>query len=164
MRRWLPFLVPFVSVLLLAVVAWLFSSRDVAPTGPPTPVTFDSIDLGQGFVSLKGMAHYSSAITQTIPGGLLGESKTTYVFGFFPENDTPGRAIPVLVRTSRKPPRMVAFEFLTVEGLVGPLDPNKVPPSTETMLSDRSEYFFDDFVVLLEAVRVRSEDGVWEEP
>lgn len=158
-------MVPFVSVLALGAVAWWVTQEGGFIEPPPlTEVSFETLHDGAQRVRLEGMAHYASTITQTVPGGLVSPERHYYVFGFFPKHDAASRAIPVLVRTSRPPERLVSFEVMTVEGRLGPIDTRLIPPSTEAMLSGKSEYWFADEVLLLRAERIESEDGVWVEP
>jgi hypothetical protein len=140
------------------------SERDVPPASEARVVPLDELDVADGYVRVKGMAHYQSVITQKVPSNLLHDEATWYVYGFFPVHDSDNRAVRVLVRSQRKPEALVSYEVMEVEGWVGPPVPNKIPPSTETMLSNRSEYYFSDDMLLLEATRIYSEDGVWETP
>lgn len=161
--RW--FLVPFLVVFLGAAAAIGFVRfRPVPqPPGEIPVVGFDALDLASPWVTLEGTAHYASVITQKVPGSLFSEPQTLHLFGFFPRDASEERAIPVLVRTSRPPERLVHYEYLTVTGRLTALTKDKVPLTTETMLSERTEYFFADEVLLLEPIRIESEDGVFEE-
>ena len=145
-----------------AVGRWAAQPR--VPDGPAEEITFEQLHDGAEVVRIKGMAHYASTITQTVPGGLFGEDTTYYLYGFFPEHATTAGAIPLLVRTQRKPERLVTFEVMTVEGALGRPTSRVVPPSTEAMLSKRTDYWFADEVLLLQARRITSEDGVWTAP
>lgn len=163
MRRW--WLV--VGTIVVGIVgAALLTLRTPAPPAPEDFVrrTFDDLDPQPAWVILEGTAHYEARLTQKEPASLLSEARTRYVFAFFPVNDTSDREIPVLVRTSRPPERLVSFETMTVEGRLHPITKRDLPPGAEVMLSERTDYFFADRVLLLDAVRVVSEDGVWEEP
>jgi hypothetical protein len=109
------------------------------------------------------MAHYASTVNQRVSGGLLSDDKEYFVFGFFPKHESAAGAIPLLVRTTRKPERLVTFEVMQVEGILRHPTAHTVPPSTEAMLSKRTDYWFADEVMLLEATRIISEDGIWDE-
>lgn len=127
-------------------------------------VAWEDLDVTHDFVRVKGMAHYRSTITQRVPSSLIAEEKTWYVYGLFPVHDSDSRAIQVLVRSQKKPEELVSYEVMEVEGWVGLPVPAKIPPSTEAMLSKRSDYYFSEDVLLLESARIHSEDGVWVEP
>jgi hypothetical protein len=125
-------------------------------------MALDDVYLESPFVRLEAMAHYPIIIKQTIPGGLFSDDRTMYLFPLFPKHDTGDRAIRVLVRADRRPEDMVSFEFMTVEGHLALPTADKVPFSTEIALGKRTEYFFTDDMVLLEAWRIESDGEVWE--
>lgn len=159
------FLVPF-GVTLIAgfgLVAWL--SYTPPPTGEPTPVALADLSLsGPRYVSVSGVAHYGSVVTQRTQGGMLAEPATWSLFGLFPDGDLTGREIKVLVRTMRPPERLVSFEYLTVEGALMPPDPRLVPMAVRDALAEGGEWWLADDVLVIDPVRIVSEDGVWIEP
>ncbi|MCB9666099.1 MAG: hypothetical protein H6732_18470 [Alphaproteobacteria bacterium] len=164
MRRWWL----AVGGIVLGIVGGTAAFALRAPAPPPpggfVAQTFEELDPSAVWVRLEGTAHYEARLTQREPASLLAPERTRYVFGFFPVNDTSDREIPVLVRTSRPPERLVSFETMTVEGHLHPITRRDLPPEAETMFGERSGYFFADRVLLLDAVRVVSEDGTFEEP
>jgi hypothetical protein len=160
-RGWMAFVVPFVAVIAFAGVGWgAAQTVGWSDPGPLHDIAFEELHDGAVHVRLDGMAHYASTITQKMPGSLFTEEQTFYVFGVFPKDDTSSRSIPLLVRTSRPPERMVSFEVMTLEGTLGQIDTRLLPPSTEAMLSARTEYWFADEMKVLTVERIFSEDGV----
>jgi len=145
-------------------IAWVVVQR----RGPPetfAEVDFEHLDPRDArWIRLRGMAHYPATLTQRLPETTFAEARTYYVFGFFPENRTGDREIPVLVRTQRPPERLVSYETITIEGRLGPLTERTVPSGSESLLGENAGYFFAEPVWLLEPVRIESEDGVWQEP
>lgn len=131
---------------------------------PVVEIGFDELSLDHRHVRLTGMAHYGSTFEQVVPPGLLTDGARYYVFAFFPEHDVDSRGIRLLVRTQRPPERLVSYEIMTVQGTLHPLRPSMVPPSSESMLMDRTGYWFEDGILVLQADRIESEDGVWEAP
>ncbi|MCB9682813.1 MAG: hypothetical protein H6733_15205 [Alphaproteobacteria bacterium] len=162
MRRWLWFVVPFALVIAGGAVAgWVLVRGD---DGPCLPVDGSFDDLRAGTcVTLRGTAHYDSVVSQSTPDTLFAPATTWYLYGFFPVNETQDKAIRVLVRTRRPPERLVAFETMTVQGRLAIPTRALLPPDTETVLSKRTPYFFDDAVLVLVVDRITSEDGVWDE-
>jgi hypothetical protein len=159
------FVLPFGAVLGLGALVTVFGDQGaLAPEAPAQAIGFDEVVRSSGRVRVEGMAHYASTITQRVPGGLIAEDRTYYVFGVFPKHDVSSRAIPLLVRTSRPPERLVSFEVMEIEGRLGPIDTRRIPPSTEAVLSGKTEYWFADEVKLLDVERIYSEDGEWIEP
>lgn len=159
------FLVPF-GVTIIAgfgLMAWL--SYAPPPSGAPVEVALGDLSLtGPRYVSVSGVAHYGSVVTQRTQGGLLAEPATWSLFGLFPEGDLTAREIKVLVRTMRPPERLVSFEYLTVEGALLPPDPRLVPMAVRDALANGGEWWLADDVLVIDPVRILSEDGVWVEP
>lgn len=164
MKRWLPFIVPFVLVLSVGVPIWALTRPPELPRGEPVEQHVDDLDPSTPFTRVTGMAHYSTVVKQTVPGGLFGEKRTFYLFPFFAEDDVHNRAIRVLVRTQRPPERNVDLEVLTLDGHVTLLTPDKVDYSVEIKMGKQSSYFFTDGMMILEPWRIESEDGVWDLP
>lgn len=163
MKRYLVFFVPFVTIVGAGVGAriWLDLNGGI-PRGEPVEMPVGDIDLSTPFVRVKGMAHYPVIIKQTEPGNLLMEERTYWLWPLYEAHDTTSRGIRVLVRAPRPPDDLVSFEYMTVEGYVSMITPEKVPFSTEIDLGKRSEYFFTDDMVLLEPWRIESDGEVWE--
>ena len=133
--------------------------------GEPRDATFETLapELGR-YVRLKGVAHYDSTVQLRMPAGILTGNLNFYAFGLFEDNDVVGKEVKVIVRTQRKPERMIDVEYLTVEGVLSPIDPRKIPPHVEDAMGERAGNFFADPVWMLEPVRILSEDGVYIEP
>lgn len=147
-----------------AIVTTVVMSRKGPPEAMPE-VSFDELDpREQRWIRLQGTAHYPATLTQRLPATMFREDRTYYVFGFFPENQTGAREIPVLVRTQRPPEKLVSYETMVVEGRLGPLTERTVPSGSESLLGENAGYFFAEPVWLLEPVRIEHEDGVWTEP
>ncbi len=165
MRGAAQFLVPFGLTLIagFGLLGWM--SYAPPPSGAPVSVPLAELSLsGPRYVSVSGVAHYGSVVTQRTQGGLLAEPATWSLFGLFPDGDLAGREIKVLVRTMRAPERLVSFEYLTVEGALMPPDPRLVPMAVRDALADGGEWWLADDVLVLDPVRIVSEDGVWVEP
>lgn len=164
MNKALAFLVPFVLIVLVGVGTWWWSQRP-EPRGNPVEMPLYDIDPSEPFVRVRGTAHYPVVIKQHEPGGLLTSPRTFYLFPLFPEGDTQGREVRVLVRTLREPERLVSYEVMAIEGRVSFPTKEKVPFQTEIELGKRSDYFFSDSMVLLEPWRVEVEgEETWELP
>ena len=147
------------AVAAAAVGRWAAQPR--VPDGPAEEITFEQLHDGAEVVRIKGMAHYASTITQTVPGGLFGEDTTYYLRVLSRARDDGGcdpaaGAHAAQAGTSRPSGH-------DGRGRPGPSDVRVVPPSTEAMLSKRTDYWFADEVLLLQARRIASED-VWTAP
>lgn len=151
MRRWLPFVLPF--VLVLGVGLALFARGDTEPTSF-TWRTLDALDLSVPHVRVSGMAHYPVVVEQHVPGNLFRDPQDLYLFPLFPAYDTEGRRIEVLVRTTRKPDPFVSYELMTIEGTLSRPTPDTVPFDTEILLGERSDYHFADDMLVLTPVHV----------
>lgn len=164
MKRSLSFVLPFAFVLCGGAAVWYSQLPPELPRGEPVDMVLGDIHLEEPFVRVSGMAHYPIVIKQSVPQGLFAEDGTTYLFPLFPEHDTSDRAVRVLVRANRPPEKYVSYEYMTVEGHVALPTSDKVPFNTEIELGKRSEYFFTDEMLLLEAWRIEVDGDVWERP
>ena len=163
MKRYLSFVFPFVFVVAGGLAIWWAQRPPDLLRGEPEDVgPLYDVHLEQPFVRVSGMAHYPIVIKQTVPGGLFGEDGTTYLFPLFPEHDTEDRAIRILVRANRPPEKYVSYEYMTVEGHVVLPTSDKVPFYTEIELGKRSNYFFTDEMLLIEAWRIEVDGEVWD--
>jgi len=162
-KRWLPFVVPFVLIVAVGVAAKLYFSASMPPVDPSAAVELELADvsLDTPVVTTSGMAHYPVVVKQTVPGNLFRDEQTVYLFPLFVEHDTDDRAIRVLVRTSREPERFVSYEFMKITGAVRMATPEIVPFSTEIQIGKRSDYFFTDDMVVLEPLTVEVDGEVW---
>ena len=164
MKRWLPFVVPYVLITVVGLSIWAWTREPEWPRGEPVEQHVDDLDPSTPFTRVTGMAHYSTVVKQRIPSGIFREEQTFYLFPLFASDDVNNRAIRVLVRTLRPPERNVDLEVLTLDGHVTPLTPDKVDYSVEIKMGKNSSYFFTDSMMILEPWRIESEDGVWEQP
>ena len=162
MKRALAFIIPFFVVFGIGLAIFMMTRDTGIPRGEPVAMDIGDVHLEQPFVRLQGMAHYPVVVRQTVPGNLLVEPKTLYLFPLFAEHETGDRAIRVLVRTERAPEAMVAYEYMVVEGHLSMPTPDKVPYSTEISLGKRSDYFFTDEMLVLEPWRIEADGEVWE--
>ncbi len=159
MRRALVFIVPFTAVLLLGLTALGASQgwMQEEVRGEATYIAFDALGDAPDVVRVSGMAHYTSVVTQQVPGGLLREPQTWYLFGLFAPYDTEGRNIRLLVRTQRPPEHLVSFELMTIEGRLQRPTLHNVPFDTEILLGKGSSgYFFADDMLLVEPWHIES--------
>lgn len=162
MKRYLPFLVPFVVIVFVGVgVKFWVSGEDLVPQ-PVVETNFADLDPQEPYVRIEGMAHYPVVINQTVPGNLFVADKKYYLFPLFPKHETADRAIRVMVRTERPPEDLVSYEFMTLEGRISAPDHRKLPFNTEIAIGKRSDYFFTDQMVLLEPWKIESDGEVWE--
>ncbi len=163
MRRWLPFVLPFLAIVLAGsgVKLWL-ALTELPPCAQLTEQRVADLSLEAPCVTVEGQAHYEVIVKQTIPGNLLFEEETLYLFPLFARDEALERAIRVLVRTERPPEDLVSFENLTISGRLMPVTTDDVPFGTEIQIGKRSDYFFTDQMLLLVPERIVSEDGVWE--
>lgn len=165
MRASVAFVLPFVVVSLVGLGTWGLMSWWPRTVGEPKDVSFEEINLDQDrYVRLRGTAHYRALLKERVPASLIRGGITLYAFGFFPEDDLNSRAIPVLVWTQRAPERRIEYEYLTIEGILSAPDDRNVPPGAEDILAAGGEHWFSDSLVVMEAVRIMSEDGEWIEP
>lgn len=166
MRRWLPFVIPFILILALGATAWWMTHRDqdFGRDGPVLEVDFAALELSSGPVRLSGMAHYRGTIVQKVPATVLSEEQTWYVFPLFPVYDTDNREVRVLVRTQRPPEKIISYEIMTLEGRPREVTPERVPFSTEILMGQQADYFFADEVILIEPWRITVDEEVWEAP
>ena len=161
MKRYLPFLVPFVLIVVVGVGVKFWVSRAELIPQPVVDTDFANLDPRVSNVRIRGMAHYPVVIRQTVPGNLFTSEKTYYLFPLFPEHDTSDRAIRVMMRTVRPPEDLVSYEIMTVEGRISAPDHYKLPFSTEIAIGQRSDYFFTDQMVLLEPWKIASAGEIW---
>lgn len=164
MKRWLPFVVPFVLIVVVGISTLVWSTDDLFGHPEPIETTFEDLDPALPWVKIEVMAHYAAMVTQKTPATLLSEEKVMYLFAAFPRYNTEERAVPVLVRTARPPDRLVSYEIMTVEGRLSYPTSKQVPFNTEELMGKRTDYYFSDSVMLLEPIRIHTEDGVFEEP
>ncbi len=165
MKRWLPFVVPFVVVVAAGLGASILLSDVFEPTCDAyVDVTFADLTHDQPCVRLKGNAHYPMVVRQTTPGGWFTTEQTVFLFPMFAEGVTEDRAVEVLVRTTRAPEDLVSYEAMTVTGRIDRVDPHKVPYSVEIDIGKRTNYFFTDHMVVLEPDMVLTSDEEWAEP
>ena len=147
----------------MASMVWSYRDTMLGLHPDPVEITFDDLDPAVPWVKLELMGHYAPMVTQKTPATVLAEEQTMYLFAAFPRYSTDERAVPLLVRTSRQPERLVSYEIMTVEGKLSVPTFDKVPFNTEELISRRTEYYFSDSVLLLEAERIWAEDGLFEE-
>ena len=153
-RRHLPFLLPFLLVLVLAAPAAWWMSGDGRPMFEDpewAPVPLAQLDpTVERFVEVTAMSHYAVVVKQEVPGNLLRSAETRYLFPLFEAHDVESRAVKVLVQTNRKPARFVSYEFMTVRGPLGLATTQQVPFGTEELFG-RKGYYFADEVLVIEA-------------
>lgn len=166
MKRWVWFVVPFTVVAAVGgAAAILWATVGGWPCDSYTAVDFFDLHPETRCITTTGMAHYEVVVTQTVPGNGFFADKTYFVYGLFPKGNTDEREIRVLVRTERKPERMVSFEQMTLSGKLLPMDHRKVPFDTERRMGQRSHYFFSDRIVLLEPDRIEVDgEETWVRP
>jgi hypothetical protein len=106
----------------------------------PTELTYDH----RG-VSLVGTAHYPVQVTQR--GGSSGQ--TWWIYPVFERGDTMGRYVLVLVRSTRQPDPMLAFEDVRIDGLARP--PGSIIGPDVRKAFVEAGYELDERLVLVEA-------------
>lgn len=158
MRKWLPFVLPFVSIFIAGVAAWAWINREALFSQPcleGVEVAWADLDIGQhDCVTVRGTAHYTALIKQHQPGNLFRSPRDLYLYALFAPLDTEGRAIQLLVRTERAPEDLVQFETMTVTGRLKRVSPeNGVPFDVEVILGRDTDYFFVDEALLIEPTR-----------
>ena len=162
MKRWLPFLLPFGAIVAAGAGAKAWSVvMTEAPCGSFTEVTLDELHPDSGCVRVDGQAHYEVVVRQTVPGNLLRDSETLFLFPLFSEGDTSERAVRILVRTEREPEDLISFETMTVAGRVELVTADKVPFGTEIEIGKRSDYFFTHDMLLLVPEEITVDGEVW---
>ena len=136
---------------LVAVFWWFFGGTERAPVHY-VKVNFEDLTLSEPHIEIDGMAHYTVVIHQRVPGNLFRDERELYVFALFPEHDTKSRSIPLLVRSSSKPEDLVSYEMMTVQGTLRPPIRDVLPFQTEALFGKRGDYFFADYLLVLDAV------------
>ena len=119
--------------------------------GSVKTVIFEDLLDEKGEVSISGVAHYAATVEQKTPAAGCRDEETHWLYGFFPPGDAAGRAIQLLVRSPEKPEDRVHFEEMTIIGKLERATPIFVPPQTEVMMSNQTDYYFVDNVMLLHA-------------
>lgn len=154
MKRWLPFVVPFVMVLVGGLLGlWLLGA--VGSRTPPEDVPFVEwleLDPSAEYVRTSGMAHYGAVVTSVVPGNLVRDIETMYLFPLMAPYDAEERQIRVMVRTNVEPERFVTYELMTVEGWLSRLTPDKVPYNVEVQLGRSTDYYYAEDIMLLDVV------------
>jgi len=149
-RRWLPFLVPFLVVFGAGSLYYTLTETELFQSDCTyEDVELDELGLHHRCVRVDGMAHYTAVVKQQAPATLFRPAATWYLFAFFPPYDTSSRAIRVLARSTQEPEDLVSYELMRVEGRVERVTPERVPYETEVILGEQSEYFFSDDMLLL---------------
>lgn len=154
MKRWLPFILPFSAVVLggalvFLVKGWLFG-RTPPAQAPWVPLA--ELDLTVPYVRTSGMAHYGVVMEQFAPGNLLRPEQHYWLFPLTEPYDTTQGVVRVLVRSEVPPEELVTYELMTIEGWVTRATPETVPYDIEIELGRRSNYFFAEPLVFIEAV------------
>ncbi len=165
MRASIAWQIPALGVVVAAGAGLVL--RELLPRtwGAPEEVAFNDLDPAKArHVKVKGVGHYESLVSQIAPAGIITDNLKFYTFAFMAEGEDTSREVRVIVRTQREPPRMVDLEYMTVEGVLSPLDPRRVPPATEDAMAQRGGFQFAEPVWLLEPVRIWTEDGEYVEP
>lgn len=162
MKRWVPFLIPFVAIVAAGVGAWLIVGSGPPPCGDWVDAPLSGLDpVERPCVAVEGTAHYTAVARQTTSGGLFGDDVVHYLFPLLPPDDLSGKEVRVLVRTTRAPERLVSYEGMAVEGRIERATPDLVPYATEIQLGKAGGYFFTDDLVVLSPDAVISEGERW---
>ncbi|MCO4744125.1 MAG: hypothetical protein KC912_05015 [Proteobacteria bacterium] len=157
MRRYLPFLIPFVLATLVGVPLTYVLTNDGRPL--LGEVTYEAVQLElvdptvTPFIEVTGMSHYPAVVKQELPGNIFKSARTLYMFPLMEAHDVDSRAVKVLVRTAREPASLVSYEFMKVRGKIGLATALQVPFGTEELFG-RKGYYFADEVLVIEADEV----------
>jgi len=160
MKRWLPFLGPFVAVFLGGVIA-MVALKGCGGRTPPADVpwvAWADLDAETPYVRTSGTAHYGVVVTQHVPGNLIRDAETTYLYPLMAPGDVTERRVRVFVRSHQAPEELVSFEGMAVEGWLSRATPDLAGYDVEVALGRTSEYFFADDMLFLDAVVV--EEGL----
>ena len=165
MKRVVVVVVVLVVVVLGGLGAWL-ALGGAGEGARPEPVAIGFGDLGQPYpaATIQGTAHYSVVIEQTVPATLLAEEQHFWLYGLFPEHDTSGREIRMLVRSPVAPEDMVSFEYVRLTGPIAKPNRYTVPPNTEEYLYRQSDYFFAGELWVMEPWSTESYEPSAREP
>lgn len=136
---------------------------DPTPPADLAETRFDALPAAGAWVRLRGQAHYEATITQRRPATLLADATTHHLFPFFPEHRTEERGVTVLVRTTRQPERSVSYETFTVVGRLRPVTDDDVGAAVQARMMTQTGHWLQDGALVLDAVRIESVDGLWEE-
>lgn len=147
---------------MVAVLALLACSGAPTPPAVVPAASFEALPALGAWAALEGQAHYDATFTARHAATWFRDEKVEYVFPFLPEHRTDERKVLVWVRTTREPESSVSFETMTVEGVVLPLTEATMPVPVQVQLFQRSGYYPAEDALLIDAVRIRSADGLWE--
>ncbi|MFT6143165.1 MAG: hypothetical protein ACJAZO_000510 [Myxococcota bacterium] len=158
MKHYLPFILPFSAVLLgaglvFAIQGWLFSRT---PPEEVPWVPFAELDASRGYVRTSGMGHYGVVMEQTAPGNLVRKEEHYWLYPLSEPYDTEQGPVRVMVRSEVPPEDLVTYELMTVEGWISRSTPDSVPYEVEIAMGRRSNYYFGDQMLFLDAVVVES--------
>ncbi len=139
-------LVPFVLVATVALGLYCWD-RGAFPGFRPTivDVAVQDISRKNRGVRVRGTAHLSVRIQQKTADG----SVVWHLFPLLPEGDLEARDVRAVVRTTRAPGALYAYEDMTVEGLARP--PGSLVPQPAREALRNSGYFLTDDFVLIDA-------------
>lgn len=137
------------------VVTWALLPRARVP---PVDVSFEQLDPSLPAIRIRGTAHYRGVLIQRTRGGLSFEPEVMYVWALFPLGDTESREVRILVRTDRKPPPRIDFEYVEVEGFLDPPQRHTLPMGSEEKMA-AANYFFHPDVRVLSAWDIRAVDA-----
>jgi hypothetical protein len=157
-KRALVVVVPLVLAVLAVIAMVTLAINPQWTSERPVPVSVTFADLGGPYeaATIRGTAHYSVVIEQTVPGTLVADEQHYWLYGLFPEHDTSGRAIQLLVRSPVAPEDMVSFEYVELTGRISKPTRYNVPPQTEEFLYRQSDYFFAGELWVMEPWQTRS--------
>jgi len=162
MKRWVPFLLPFAAIVAAGVGAALILNTGPGPCEQHQRSELVGLDpVAEACVQVEGTAHYTAVVRQTEAGGLLSDDVVHYLFPLLTKGDHDGREVRVLVRTTRKPERLVTYETMELSGRIIAATPKLVPYATEIQLGKSGGYFFTDDLVVLTPDEVVSDGETW---
>lgn len=140
----LMFLVP--TLLMLAILSGVnYYETGALPGFMPEPkdIAIEDLNVRSHGVRVHGWAHYPLHLKATV-----GET-IYYVYPLFPEGNSTGRDIHVLVRSLVEPDPILGLEDMVVEGLVRPLTPELKAGFKDALLA--KGYTINDDALLIDS-------------
>jgi hypothetical protein len=150
-RRTFAFIASLVFLGFGGVVYVMADDMRLLPRGEPRALSWEEVDRDSGYVEVVGTAHYPVRVKQTFePTWLKPDPPTLHIFPLFPQGDTMGREISLLVISESEPDRMLGVQDRKIRGEVTPPTSRLLTRGVLDTYRDHGYDFADGFLLLLE--------------
>ncbi len=145
----------FVALLAVLGLGGLFvamgGTSSFVPRGEPTIAEVAELERDSGYVEVLGTAHYPVRVKQTFEATWLKpQPPTQHIFPLFPQGDTMGRDIRILVLSQTEPDRMLGLEDRRVRGQVVRPTSRLLTRSVLDTFREQAYEFDAEFLLLVE--------------